>query len=250
MAGARDTCRLYARPAEARAAWVGCPGVTDDAALQALVDDLGAAREAAGALAGRLPLGLRAVELAEGRRAYLCAFEGPGFLCLRGDLRAETRERAAHQVATASLLWEQAEGMVDAERLRELAGAIGRALAMGVEGPGVEHALGDVAELALALAVWRDDPRRAVASLADLDAGVAHQERLLTGYGRFVAASEPLAADQDRLAPELVQALRGVEEAAVRAGAVDRLAVRLADAMPGCDEGAGEIVAAHLTRLT
>jgi hypothetical protein len=223
--------------------------VTDDAALQALVDDLGAARAAAAGLAGRPPLGLRAVELAEGRRAYLCAFEGPGFLCLRADLRAEPSARAAHQVAAASLLWEQAEGMVDAERLRELAGAVGRALAMGVEGPGVEDALADVAELALALAAWRDEPRRAVASLPDLDAGVARQERLLTGYGRFVAATEPLAADQDRLAPELVQALRGVEEAAARAGAVDRLAVRLADAMPGCDEGAGEIIAAHLTRL-
>lgn len=225
------------------------PGVTDDAALQALVDDLGAAREAAGAIAGRPPLGLRAVELADDRRAYLCAFEGPAFLCLDGDLRPEASARAARQVATAGLLWEQAEGLVDAERLRELAGAVGRALAMGVEGAGVEDALGEVAELALALAAWREEPRRAVASLPDLDAGVARQERLLIGYGRFVAASEPLAADQDRLAPDLVQALRSVEEAAARAGAGERLAVRLADAMPGCDEGAGEIVAAHLTRL-
>ena len=225
------------------------PGVTDDAALQALVDDLGAAREAAGAIAGRPPLGLRAVELAEDRRAYLCAFEGPAFLCLRGDLRPEAGERAARQVAAAGLLWEQAEGLVDAERLRELAAAVGRALAIGVDGAGVEDALGAVAELALELAAWRDDPRRAVASLPDLDAAVARQERLLVGYGRFVAASEPLAAAQDRLEPDLVQALRSVEEAAARAGAVDRLAVRLADAMPGCDEGAGEIIAAHLTRL-
>jgi hypothetical protein len=225
------------------------PGVTDDVALQALVDELGAAREAAGAIAGRAPLGLRAVELADDRRAYLCAFEGPAFLCLDAELRPEASARAARQVATAGLLWEQAEGLVDAGLLRELAGAIGRALAMGVEGAGVGDALGEVAELALALAAWREEPRRAVASLPDLDAGVARQERLLIGYGRFVAASEPLAADQDRLAPDLVQALRGVEEAAVRAGAVDRLAVRLADAMPGCDEGAGEIVAAHLTRL-
>ena len=225
------------------------PGVTDDAALQALVDDLGAAREAAGAIAGRPPLGLRAVELAEDRRAYLCAFEGPAFLCLRGDLRPEDGERAARQVATAGLLWEQAEGLVDAERLRELAAAVGRALAIGVDGAGVEDALGAVAELALELAAWRDEPRRAVASLPDLDAAVARQERLLVGYGRFVVASEPLAAAQDRLEPDLVQALRSVEEAAARAGAIDRLAVRLADAMPGCDEGAGEIVAAHLTRL-
>jgi hypothetical protein len=42
--------------------------------LRALVEDLGAASDAAAALAGRPPLGVRAVETAHGRRAYLCAF--------------------------------------------------------------------------------------------------------------------------------------------------------------------------------
>jgi len=223
--------------------------VSGEATLQALVDDLGAARDAAAGLAGRPPLGLRAVEVAEGRRAYLCAFEGPAFLCLAADLRTERRARAVREVAAASLLWEQAEGLVDAERLQDLARAVGRLLALGSGRAAVEEALGAVAHRALELAAWREAPERAVASLPELDAGVERQERLLLGYTRFVAASEPLVAVQERLPAELVDALRAVEEAAGRAGAAERLAELLAAALPACDEGAGEMVAAHLTRL-
>ena len=74
-------------------------------------------------------------------------------------------------------------------------------------------------------------------------------ERARSAYGRFVALTDPLVAIQDQLAPERREALREVEEGAGRAGLGEALAARLADAMPDCDEGAVQVVAAHLTRL-
>jgi hypothetical protein len=44
-------------------------------------------------------------------------------------------------------------------------------------------------------------------------------------------------------------ALRGVEEAAGRAGVGESLAQRLGATMEDCDEAAAQVVAAHLTRL-
>ena len=59
----------------------------------------------------------------------------------------------------------------------------------------------------------------------------------------------PWWSAQDSLDPELIAALRAVEESAGRAGAAERLADRLARAMEECDEGAGQMVAANLVRL-
>lgn len=126
---------------------------------------------------------------------------------------------------------------------------MGRALVAPPGGPEVAAALEAVAARALELAAWREEPRRVVASVPALDDAILLQERLMLAYGRFVHASEPLVAVQDTLPGEAVEALRAVEEAAGRAGAGERLADRLAAAMPECDEGAGQVVAVHLTRL-
>ena len=222
----------------------------DEAALSVLVQRLGEARDAAGALAGRPPLGVRAVEPAHGRRSYLCAFEGPAFLCLDDRLAAERDARRVRESASASLLWEQVESLVDADALRDLAAAIGRLLARGGEPPEVAESLEVVAARALELARWRDEPARAVASVPELDRAIALQERLVGAYRRFLRASEPLVAVQDRLDVGLVEALRDVEQGAVPAGAAERLADRLAAALPESEDGADQVVRAHLTRLS
>ncbi len=224
-------------------------GAPDEAALRHLVERLGAARDAAAAIAGRPAIGVRAVEPAHGRRSYLCAFEGPAFLCLDDGLAAERDARRVREAASASLLWEQVEALVDAASLRDLAAAIGRLLARRGDPPEVAESLEVVAARALDLARWRDDPRRAVASVPDLDRATALQERLVGAYRRFLRASEPLVEVQDRLDAGLVEALRDVEQSAGPAGAAERLADRLAAAMPETEDGADQVVRAHLTRL-
>jgi hypothetical protein len=226
--------------------------VTDgdgEAALRDLVERLGAARDAATALAGRPAIGVRAVEPAHGRRSYLCAFEGPAFLCLDDRLAAVRDARRVREAASASLLWEQVESLVDAASLRDLAAAVGRLLARGGDPPEVAASLEVVAARALDLARWRDDPARAVASVPDLDTATALQERLVGAYRRFLRASEPLVEVQDRLDAGLVDALRDVEQSAGPAGAAERLADRLGAAMPETEHGADQVVRAHLTRL-
>lgn len=217
-----------------------------------LAQDLAAARAAALALTGRAPLGLRAVEPASGRRWYLCAFEGPSFLCLAGGLDPEASERRAREAAAASLLVERAEQLVDSGALRGLAQAVGRVLAIGMgdQADDLSEALAALAHEALELAAWRDAPERALASLPELDLGGRLHERLRTAYGRFVTASDPLVAVQDTLSRDLVEALRGVEEAAGAAGVGESLAQRLGAAIPDCDEGGGQVVALHLTTLS
>lgn len=222
---------------------------TQTAAVRDLIGRLEAARDAADRIADRSSLGLRAVEAEPGRRSYVAAFEGPAFLCLAGDLTAETSAHRARQAASASLLWEYAEARVDAEALRALVQAIGRLLALGGEPAEVAEPLEVVAARALELAAWRDDPLRAVASVPDLDVASRLQERLVGAYARFVRASDPLVERQDSLDPELIAALRAVEEAAGAAGAGERLAEQLARALEECDEGAGQMVAANLVRL-
>lgn len=217
--------------------------------VRALVERLGAARDAAAAIAGRPPLGVRAVEPAQGRRSYLCAFEGPAFLCLDDGLAAERDARRVREAASASLLWEQVESLVDVAALRDLAAAIGRLLARGGGPPEVAASLEVVAARALDLARWRDDPARAVASVPELDRCIAAQERLVGAYRRFLRASEPLVEEQDRLDDGLVEALRDVEESAAAAGAAERLADRLAVALPESEDGADQVARAHLTRL-
>jgi hypothetical protein len=217
--------------------------------LRALVEDLGAARDAAAGLAGRPPLGVRAVETAHGRRAYLCAFEGPAFLCLDARFAPERDARRVREAASASLLWERLEALVDAEALRELAAAIGRLLARGGDPPEVAASLEVVAARALDLASWREEPGRALASIPELDRVTALQERLVGAYQRFLRASEPLVERQDRLDPGLVEALGDVERGAGPAGAGERLAEGLAAGLPESEDGADQVVRAHLTRL-
>jgi hypothetical protein len=221
----------------------------DEALAERLLADLVAARDAAEALAGRPSAGVRAVEPSVGHRWYLCAFVGPAFLCLTAQLEPERDERRVRRVAVASLLYEQAEMLVDAEALRELARAAGRLLASGPEPGEVADAAGAVADEALGLAAWRDAPERALASLPDVEwAGVRH-ERVRAAYTRFVTATEPLVTMQDELSADLVARLRGLEEAAGRAGVAEDLTARLGAAVPACDNGADEILAAHLTAL-
>ncbi len=218
-------------------------------AVQQLVGQLGAARAAAEAVAGRPPLGVRAVEPSAGRRGYVAAFAGPAFLCLDASMAPEADLRRAREAASASLLWEQAEALVDAAALRGLVQAIGRLLAAGDDPGGVLGTLQPVGARALEVAAWRDEPLRALASLPELERGAALHERLVGAWARFVRASEPLVARQDELEPATVDGLRAVEEAAVRAGAAERLADRLAAAMSACEDGADQMVAAHVTRL-
>ena len=220
-----------------------------DQELRDLVRGLESARDAAAEVAGRPPLGLRAVEAVAGRRSYLCAFEGPAFLCLTSELRPEADTRRAHEAASASLLWEHLESAVDADALRDLASAIGRLLALGADPPEVGATLQVVAARALRLAAWRDESLRALASLPAADDASLLQDRLAGAYARFMRVSEPLVEMQDQLPEGVVAALRDVEESAARAGAVNRLADRLRLAMPECEDGAQQMVGAHLTRL-
>jgi hypothetical protein len=222
--------------------------VVDEVAAERLLADLEGARHAAETIAGRAPVGLRAVEPAAGRRSYLCAFDGPGFLCLDAALAPETAVRRAREVAVAGLLCEVAEEIVDAEALRGLAAAAGRLLAVEAEGD-VAEALGGTAEAALALAAWREAPERALASLPELDAAGRRHERLREAYTAFVTATAPLVEAQDALSDEHVAALRAMEEAAGRAGLAEGLVPQLGAAVPSCDHGADEILSAHLTSL-
>src|SRR5262249_59518690 len=93
----------------------------DPTSAERLVADLSGAREAAERLAGAAPLGLRAVEPPGDGRWYLCAFEGPTFLCLTASFEPERDEAVARRVAAAALLVEHVEGIVDAAELRLLA---------------------------------------------------------------------------------------------------------------------------------
>jgi hypothetical protein len=223
------------QPAEGHEVW-----------LETLARELGAVRDAAQRVAGRAPLGLRAVDPAPGGRWYLCAFEGPAFLCLDADLRPERSGERVREVASASLVVEHAETLLDTEALDYLAAAAGRLLTLDDDPPGIAEPVGEVAERALDLARWRMAPQREVASVAALDTAIVLHDRLVAAYGAFVAASEPLVAGQDALAPGLVSALRVFEEAAGRAGVGEPLAKRLGAALPDCQEGAAQVLDAHL----
>ncbi|HWH14489.1 MAG TPA: hypothetical protein VNT51_07070 [Miltoncostaeaceae bacterium] len=220
-----------------------------EAALEELLAGLVAASAATEREAGVAAEGVRAVELAPGRMRYLCALPGPAFLCVDEGGRPLTEEREVHQAAVASLAFEHLEGMVDVSRLDELSAAAARVLAAVTEPPEVPAAVAAVAEAGRALAAWRASPLRAVASVPELDRASALQERAYRAYGAFVHTSDPLAARQQDLPAETVAALRGFEEAAARAGITERLAERLGQVVVSCDEGAAEIVAAHVTPL-
>jgi hypothetical protein len=217
---------------------------------EALAAELGEVEKAASALVSQDALGLRAVEPIPGRRWYLCAFAGPAFLCIRRDLAPESRSAQVREVAAGSLLVERAEVIVDAAELRYLAGAAGRLLAAAGEPGDLEESIELVAHRALQIAAWRESPQREVASVAALDTAVALQEHFLTAYGRFVALSQPLVERQDELEPDVVSGLRVFEEAAGRAGIGEPLASRLGATIEDCDEGARQVVAAHLLPLS
>lgn len=224
--------------------------IHDDASAARLLRDLAAAHAAAAGFAGHEPLGVRAVEWAPAARAYLCAFDGPAFLCLTADLCPETSPRRAREIAGTGLLWEHLEIAVDAVALRQLAAAAGRTLALGDEPREVMAGLATLAARAIELAEWRDRPERALASLVDMDAATAIQERIHAAYGLFVRASDPLVEIQDRLDPGLVAALRAVEQAAAAARATERLTETLARGLAESAEGADQVIAAHLTPLS
>ena len=217
--------------------------------MRDLVERLRAARDAAAAVAGEAPLGVRAVEPAAGRRAYLAAFPGPAFLCLDERLAPEADRRRAHEAASASLLWEHVEALVDPDALRDLASAIGRLLALGGDPPEVTGPLETVAARALELAAWREDPMRAVASLPDIDEGAAVQERLVGAYARFMRASEPLVGRAGHPARDAGggAARRGGGRRAGRAPPSGS-PTGWPPPMPECEDGAGQMLAADVPR--
>ena len=115
--------------------------------------------------------------------------------------------------------------------------------------PAAVEALGRAAAAADDLATWREDPRRIIASLIDLDEAAAIQERAHAAYATFAGLTEPLVERQDSLDPALLQALIEVERAADAAGLGASLGKMLAEAMPGIVEAADEMARAHVTPL-
>lgn len=218
-------------------------------AIERLVRELSAARDAASRIGGRTPVGVRAVEPAAGRRWYLCAFDGPSFACLTSDLGLERDERRARQAAACALLVEHAEGLVVADELEVVAGVAGRLIALSDGRPDLTVALADLAEAARLMAAWVGAPERAVASLHGLERTVSLQDDAREAYRRFVDASEPLVPIQDRLPADQVGALRDLEEACGRAGLGERLSRAVGAAIEQIDEGAREMLLAYVGRL-
>jgi hypothetical protein len=219
-----------------------------DDLLEALVASLSDASIQAQTTAGAEPVGVRAVEPARGQRWYLCAFDGPRFLCLDASLRVERDRRRVRQAATCALLVEHVEGLIEPGELDILASA-SSALATHVEAADLRDALGGLAAAAVQLSNWCAAPDRAIASLAALESGIQLHDAARRQYERFVEGTEPLVAIQDRLADELIAALRDVEEAAGRAGIVTAIPGSIAQAMQALDTGAAEILAKHVTPL-
>ena len=217
-----------------------------DDALLALVSRLERARDAAAARAGRPPLGLREVELAPGDHVYLCAFDGPAFLCVDERGEVVSGQHVVHRVASMSLVWEQLEAEVDGTRMEEVAETAGRVLALTDTPAPMCAAIAATAEHIGAVVTWRVSPLRATASLGQVDVLFALHERATREYARFVQASEPLAADQDRLDADLTAALGAFERAAIAAGLGARLADRLGGVVGAAGQAADEIVAAQL----
>ena len=230
------------------AGWSSYAGRVVDDLLEALVASLSDASTQAQATVGARPVGVRAVEPASGQRWYLCAFDGPRFLCLDATLRVERDRRRVRQAATCVLLVEHVEGLIEQGELDILASA-SSALATRVEAADLRDALGGLAASAAQLADWCAAPDRAIASLPALDAGIQIHDAARRHYERFVEGTEPLVAIQDRLADELIAALRDVEEAAGRAGIAAAIPGAIGQAMQALETGAAEILAAHVTPL-
>lgn len=217
--------------------------------LAALVADLGRATERARVEAGTAPVGVRAIEPAAGARWYMCAFAGPRFLCLTADLQVERDGRRARQAAACALLVEHVEELIDPGELDVMAAAAS-GLATHVEARDLHDALTGIEQATRALSAWRSAPERAVASLPELEAGIRLHDEVRRHYERFVERSEPLVAIQERLADELIAALRDVEEAAGRTGIMQALPMVVAQSMEALDAGALEMLQAHLSPLS
>lgn len=218
-----------------------------DAAV--LAERMEQARDAAEALAGRPMMGLRAVAPGTGGLTWLVAFDGPVFLCLDDHLRPVESLARVRDVAQASLAAEVVEEMLDADALRALVPATEALDAWRGDMPAAVDALHRAATHAGALAAWRDAPERVVASLVEIDAAVAMQERAHAAYATFVGVTEPLVERQDELDTGLIAALTAVEQAADAAGLGGSLGKMMGQGMGGIADAADEMAAGHLTPL-
>jgi hypothetical protein len=233
-------------------AWTGghYPCWVHVAELDELVAHLSAASTVAGSLApDREVLGVRAVETGPARRYYLVALSGPRFVCLDDAKRPIASSRVAREVAAAALLCEQALDEIDTQALHALAQAAGSALATSSGSPTVDAALGVVAQRALALAAWRAAPIRAISSVADLEQATALHRALQEAHAAYLTATEPLVENQVDLSGALVARLAEIDECAGRAGTSTAFSDRLGAWIGPCDEGATDVLAAHLTEL-
>ena len=223
--------------------------MSGDLDIARMEGDMMAAREAAVGVAGVPMLGLRAVRPGAGGRAWLVALEGPAFLCLDDALDPEPSLTRFRDVAQAGLAAELVDDAVDAAALRAFRAPADAMAAWVADMPAAVEALGRAAAAADELATWREDPRRIIASLIDLDEAAAIQERAHAAYATFAGLTEPLVERQDSLDPALLQALIEVERAADAAGLGASLGKMLAEAMPGIVEAADEMARAHVTPL-
>lgn len=223
--------------------------MSGDLDIARMEGDMMAAREAAVGVAGVPMLGLRAVRPGAGGRAWLVALEGPAFLCLDDALDPEPSLTRFRDVAQAGLAAELVDDAVDAAALRAFRAPADAMAAWAGDMPAAVEALGRAAAAADELATWREDPRRIIASLIDLDEAAAIQERAHAAYATFAGLTEPLVERQESLDPALLQALIEVERAADAAGLGASLGKMLAEAMPGIVEAADEMARAHVTPL-
>ena len=223
--------------------------MSGDLDIARMEGDMMAAREAAVGVAGVPMLGLRAVRPGAGGRAWLVALEGPAFLCLDDALDPEPSLTRFRDVAQAGLAAELVDDAVDAAALRAFRAPADAMAAWAGDMPAAVEALGRAAAAADELATWREDPRRIIASLIDLDEAAAIQERAHAAYATFAGLTEPLVERQDSLDPALLQGLIEVERAADAAGLGASLGKMLAEAMPGIVEAADEMARAHVTPL-
>ena len=217
-----------------------------DRDLEALATCLGEAVAVAGALGTRKPLGVRAIEVAEGQRAYLVAFDGPRFLAVNQDMAPISTPATIRMIASAALLVERAEDEIDVASLHALAKAGGRLIAGGE----LEGVLGDavhaVAEAALRLGAWRGAPGRVVASLPEIDQAALLHERLRGCWASFTRLSGPLAEHQDDLSASLVAGLSDLEACAAACAANVPLTGRLTEWLDDCNDGADQILASYM----
>lgn len=223
--------------------------MSGDLDIARMEGDMMAAREAAVGVAGVPMLGLRPVRPGAGGRAWLVALEGPAFLCLDDALDPEPSLARFRDVAQAGLAAELVDDAVDAHALRAVRPSVEAMAAWATELPAAVEALGRAADAADELAAWREDPRRVVASLVDIDEAAAVQERAHAAYATFAGLTEPLVERQDSLDAALLQALVDVERASDAAGLGASLGKMLAEAMPGIVEAADEMARAHVTPL-